>query len=460
MTQNTFFGDGILKKTDILYLIALMLIIYICFSVLTPSYDHEAFPSSNETSKEGLVSGINLESSEQRDDIQNEDSLVHTEKLNSVNEIHRDDLSVLQDDFFSEINRSIPTNAEPSINARSAVVMDFETGTLLYTKNAFRKRPMASTTKIMTAIIALEYCSLDEDVLISKRAANMGGSVMGIKAGTTLKLNDLLHGMLICSGNDAAVAIAEHIGGSIEGFSEIMNRKAVEIGAFSTNFSNPHGLDAENHYSTAYDLAKITRYALNIPEFDEIVRKKEFYFNGRVLKNTNEMLDLYEGADGVKTGYTGLAGRCLITSATKKDMRLISVVLFCDTKNLRTSSSMKILDYSFAEYDSIKLLDKGTIMGSVKVKRSRTSQEIDLSVSSDLSAVLRHNQKDMLFTRVSIPETVTAPVKKGSIMGTVSVYHGDRIIAETSLIAMNSAEKKELKDYIMEVFIEWSKILG
>lgn len=118
------------------------------------------------------------------------------------------------------------------------------------------------------------------------------------------------------------------------------------------------------------------------------------------------------------------------------------------------------MDYSFAEYDSIKLLDKGTIMGSIKVKRSRTSQEIDLSVSSDLSAVLRHNQKDMLFTRVSIPETVTAPVKKGSIMGTVSVYHGDRIIAETSLIAMNSAEKKELKDYIMEVFIEWSKILG
>jgi len=171
------------------------------------------------------------------------------------------------------------------------------------------------------------------------------------------------------------------------------------------------------------------------------------------------MLSLYAGADGVKTGYTGLAGRCLVTSATRNGMRLISVVLFCDTKNLRTSSSTKILDYSFAEYDRVNLLDKGTLMGTIKVNRSRTAQEINLTVAEDLTAVLKHNQKDMLFTRVSIPKQVTAPVKKGSIMGTVSIYHGDRIIAETSLIALDSAEKKELKDYIGDVIIKWIDIM-
>lgn len=368
-----------------------------------------------------------------------------------------DEISItdtIYDDYAIEVHN------EPSINARSAIVMDFETGTVLYQKNAFRKRPMASTTKIMTAIVALENCSLDEDVIISNKAANMGGSSMGIKAGSVIKMNDLLHGMLICSGNDAAVAIAEHIGGSIEGFSELMNKKALEIGAFSTSFSNPHGLDAEDHYTTAYDLAKMTRYALKIPEFNDIVKKREFFFNGRTIKSTNEMLTVYDGADGVKTGYTGLAGRCLVTSATRNNMRLISVVLFCDTKNLRTSSSSKILDYSFAEYDPVMLLNRGTVMGTITVKRSRTAQEIKLAVAEDLSAVLKHNQKDMLFTRVSIPETVIAPVKKGCIMGTVSVYHGDRIIAETSLITVDSAEKKELKDYIGEVILNWVKMLS
>lgn len=368
---------------------------------------------------------------------------------------------ITQDQIYDylENDPAIEVHNEPSINARSAIVMDFETGAVLYQKNAFRKRPMASTTKIMTAIIALENCDLNEDVVISQKAANMGGSSMGIRAGSVVKMNDLLHGMLICSGNDAAVAIAEHIGGSIEGFSELMNKKALEIGAFSTSFSNPHGLDEDDHYTTAYDLAKITRYALKIPEFNDIVKKKEFFFEGRTLKSTNEMLSLYAGADGVKTGYTGLAGRCLVTSATRNGMRLISVVLFCDTKNLRTSSSTKILDYSFAEYDRVNLLDKGTLMGTIKVNRSRTAQEINLTVAEDLTAVLKHNQKDMLFTRVSIPKQVTAPVKKGSIMGTVSIYHGDRIIAETSLIALDSAEKKELKDYIGDVIIKWIDIM-
>ncbi len=350
---------------------------------------------------------------------------------------------------------TVEVSSDPIINARSAVVMDFETGTILYEKNAYRKRPMASTTKIMSAIIALENSDLDDDVIISGKAAGMGGSVMGLKKDSTVKMYDLLNGMLICSGNDAAVAIAEHVGGNVENFCEMMNKKAVEIGAFSTSFSNPHGLDAENHYTTAYDLAKITRYALKNPVFNEIVKKKEYYFNGRVLNSTNEMLTGYEGADGVKTGYTGLAGRCLVTSATRNDMRFISVVLFCDTKNLRTTSSQKILDYAFTEYGKVFLLKKGRIAGSVKVDRSKSLQEVMVAVSEDLIAVLKHSQRDNLYTRVSLPEKVMAPVRQGSILGTISIFQGEKIIAETSLITIESAHKMDFMDYFQDVIKKW-----
>lgn len=414
-----------LKKTDILYLVGIMLFIYV-IAVLVINPDEP-------------ILAFNQPILEQEGDIES------TEPVN---------------DGTANEEPLIQASAEPAINARSAIVMDFETGTILYEKNAYRKRPMASTTKIMTAIVAIENSDLDDDVTISGKAANMGGSTMGIKEGTKVKMRDLLHGMLICSGNDAAVAIAEHIGGSVPGFCELMNKKALEIGAFSTSFSNPHGLDAENHYTTAYDLAKITRYALNLPVFNEIVKKTEYHFNGRTLRSTNEMLTGYQGADGVKTGYTGLAGRCLVTSATHNNMRFISVVLFCDTKNLRTSSSRKILDYAFEEYGYVKLLNQGDILASVKVDRSRTSPEIRVSVSENLKTILKRNQRDMLFTRVSLPEKVTAPVKRGTVMGTVSVFQGDRIIAETSLIAVDSAEKMELADYIGHVITHWLKLVS
>lgn len=383
---------------------------------------------------------------------------IHSEAENDYNDLlQEDEYQTFYDHPLTD--ETIPVMSEPVINARSALVMDFESGTILYEKNAYRKRPMASTTKIMTAIIALENCDLDEEVIISKKAAGMGGSVMGLKAETSIKMIDLLHGMLICSGNDAAVAVAEHIGGSIEGFSELMNQKALELGAYSTSFSNPHGLDAENHYTTAYDLAKITRYALNNPVFNEIVKKTEFYYEGRTLKNTNEMLSLYEGADGVKTGYTGLAGRCLVTSATHNDMRFISVVLFCDTKNLRTSSSQKILDYSFDEYGKVLLMEKGRILGSVKVERSRNLQEIMVASAEDLKAVLKYSERDNLYTRISLPESITAPVRQGTILGTVSIYQGDQIIAETSLIGLNGSQRMTLGDYLKMVMAQWLKVI-
>ena len=417
-----------MKKKDILYLLLVMLIVYIFFLIFG-NKPYTKSPALNEPD---------------------------TDKYTQYSQEWFDKKELYDYDSY---NDTVEVSNTPVINARSAMVMDFETGTILYEKNAYIKRPMASITKIMTAIVALENSSLDDDVLISGRAAGMGGSVMGLKKDTIVKMYDLLNGMLICSGNDAAVAIAEHVGGTVENFCEMMNKKAIEIGAFSTSFSNPHGLDAENHYSTAYDIAKITRYALKNPIFNEIVKKKEYYFNGRVLKNTNEMLTDYEGADGVKTGYTSLAGRCLVTSATRNDMRFISVVLYCDTKNLRTSSSRKILDYSFNEYGKVYLVEKGRIAGSVKVERSKSLQEVMVAVSEELVAVLKHSQRDNLYTRISLPEKVMAPVRQGAIIGTISIFQGDRIIAETSLITVESAQKMELMDYFLNVIKKWLIII-
>ena len=384
---------------------------------------------------------------------------VTTEKSDPVS------VSVLSDsDSTSGLPEALPEQSELSppdikINARSACVLDFDTGTVLYEKNAYRKRPMASTTKIMTAIVALENSTPDVLVPISGKAANMGGSVMGLKEGSQVLMKDLLYGMLLCSGNDAAVAIAEYCGGSVSGFAEMMNKKAVEIGAYETSFSNPHGLDAENHYTTAYDLAKIARYALKNPVFSLIVGTQEYQYGGRTLRSTNEMLQGYEGADGVKTGYTGLAGRCLVTSATRNGMRLISAVLFCDTKNQRTISSSRILDYSFGKFGYVDLLEQGSIMGEVDIDRGIEMNKINVGVSDDVVAIMSNDKRDMLFTRVSLPERLTAPVQKGAILGTVSVFQGERIIAESSLIAMESVSKKTIKNYINQVIDNWFRIM-
>jgi len=355
-------------------------------------------------------------------------------------------------------DEAIPVSL-PKINARSACVIDYDTGTILYEKNAFVKRPMASTTKIMTAILTIENCPLDAWVPISGQAAGIGGSVMGLKAGTNVRMEDLLYGLMLCSGNDAAVAIAEYCAGSVRDFANMMNEKAREIGAYETHFSNPHGLDAEDHYTTAYDLAKITRYALQNPVFNRIVRTREYYYDGRTLTNTNEMLDLYEGTDGVKTGYTGLAGRCLVTSATRNNVRLISVVLFCVSKSLRTQSSMKILDYAFENYGYVQLLHKGSIMGEIPIARARYKETIQAGVAEDVRAIMKHEERDMLSTRISLVKEVEAPIRRGTILGTISVYKGDEIIGESSLIAMESADRKQFVDYLNQVVDHWVHML-
>ena len=228
---------------------------------------------------------------------------------------------------------------EPETNSRACIVIDRKTNTILYGKNENTQRKMASTTKIMTATIIIENCNLEETIEVSKKAAGTGGSRLGLKTGDKITIRDLLYGLMLCSGNDAAVALAEHAGKDIKGFSELMNQKASDLGLTNTHFETPHGLDSDEHYTTAYELAILTNYALQNKIFSQIVGTKNYTvtINGypKNLSNTNELLGTFDGVYGVKTGFTNGANRCLVTACKRNDMDIICVVLGADTKKFR-----------------------------------------------------------------------------------------------------------------------------
>ena len=254
------------------------------------------------------------------------------------------------------------TPPPPSISAEAAALIDVRSGRLLYSKNGDEPRLIASLTKIMTAIVAIEHGGLSDRVKVGKNASGKEGSSLYLQLGEEMSLENMLYGLMLRSGNDAATAIAEHVGGSVEGFAYLMNRKAEELGLANTHFVNPHGLDEEDHYSTANDLAKLTAYALRNPTFQEIVRTKvktapnpNGKWNYR-WRNKNKMLLFYEGADGVKTGYTKAAGRGLVSSATRGGQQLAAVTLNAPND---WSDHTALLNYGFANYPLETIVRKG-----------------------------------------------------------------------------------------------------
>jgi serine-type D-Ala-D-Ala carboxypeptidase (penicillin-binding protein 5/6) len=343
----------------------------------------------------------------------------------------------------------------PSINAGSAIVMDAETGRVLYEKDAWYKRPMASTTKIMTAILVVEYGNLEETVTVSKHAAGIRGSSIHLQTGQKIKLGDLLYGILLNSGNDAAIAAAEHISGSEEDFIELMNDKAYEIGAYDTCFKSPHGLDMSGHYSTAYDMALIARYSLKNPLFSGIVAMKEIVAGGISLHNTNEMLQLYPYADGVKTGYTGQAGRCLVTSATKEGWKIISVVLYCPSRNARAASSRAILDYAFNNYSNFVLLKKGNSEAVLAVDRG-TEDKVSVEAEDDIELPLSDDEIRGMQKRVILPEELLAPVEKGQRAGYVEFLLNGETFARSDLLVSESIRRKGFFDYFSDIIRAWA----
>lgn len=340
----------------------------------------------------------------------------------------------------------------PNIVAKSAIVIDAATGKILYSRNAEEKRYPASTTKIMSAIVALEHSNLDDIVTASKNAASTEGSTLWLTEGEKLKMLDLLYGIMLVSGNDATVAVAEHISGSVEKFAQLMTEKAHAIGANDTHFTNSSGLPDPNHFTTAHDLARITAYGYKKPLFTEIVSTKNKVIPwagkdfGRDLYNENRMLWLYEGGNGVKTGYTDAAGRCLVSGAKRNGIQLITVVLDSDTM---WDDSIALLDFGFAQVKPETIVNENDILKTIRVTNGK-SDAVKLIAGTNLVVPISGNDKEEFSTVIDTPNKVEAPVMKGQKLGEAKIFYQKTEIATVDLLADESIERKSFFSMLAE----------
>jgi len=344
------------------------------------------------------------------------------------------------------------------ISANSAVVMEQTTKSILFSKNSKAKMKPASTTKILTAICALEYGNIDDIVTVSVNAANQEGSSMYIEAGEKIKLESLIYGLMLNSGNDAAVAIAEHISGSEKKFSELMNKKAKEIGAKSCNFVTPNGLDDDNHFVTAEDLALITAYALKNEKFCEIVKTRTKLVTTeknvkKYLTNHNKMLGLYNGCIGVKTGFTKASGRTLVTAAEKNGIKIIAVTLKAPND---WNDHKKLLDYGFSIVEEIELVSEGKILKKAEVKNG-VKDYCELVCEKGYNDIKIKNNKDKFEVKYDI-KRLKAPVIKNEVAGRVYVIKNGKRIFETKLLAAENVEKIYTEDSYWDIFKRFFEI--
>lgn len=337
-----------------------------------------------------------------------------------------------------------PDDRLPAVTARSAVIMEASTGTILYARDMDARRYPASTTKMMTLIVALERGNLDDIVTVSDHAAQTGGSTLWLEPGQQVRLLDLLYGMMMVSGNDATVAVAEHIAGNVDDFAKMMTDKAKEIGAADTSFVNTSGLPDERHYTTAHDLALIAAYGYKNPMFEQIVSTKEKeltwtkYADGQTVRNENQMLWLYPGANGVKTGYTDDAGRCLVAAANRDGVQLITVVL--DSLYM-WNDSIAMLNYGFSQVQTKRLVPKGTIVQSVDVTAGKRAQ-LSLETQEDLDIPVFDGEELPVTQVYKGPTKIDFPVEKGRVIGELVVLYDGREIASTPLAAAESVGRK------------------
>lgn len=332
----------------------------------------------------------------------------------------------------------------PAIRAGAAILVEEVSGMILYAKNEHQRRAPASTTKILTAIVALEKGNLDDVVTVSRRAARTGGSTLWLKAGDRLTLRELLEGLMLCSGNDAGVAIAEHIAGSERNFARMMNRKAKELGALNSNFQNPHGLRAPSHYTTAYDLARITCYALRNPEFARLVAAREEaieWYQGektRKVRNTNRLLWSFAGADGVKTGTTSEAGYCLVASATRDGRRFISVVLKSPD---RWGESARLLEYGFNNFTLKLLATPETPVGEIKTAGGYP-RTVAVYPRRPLLVVIPKGEEGYAQKRTILrPEKLRLPARPGTVVGEVAFFFRGEKVCAVDLIIRERVDK-------------------
>ncbi len=362
----------------------------------------------------------------------------------------------------------------PKTNSRRYIVYDRISKSMIIGKNEDVKSAMASTTKIMTTIVILEKTDLNETVTVSAKAGGTGGSRLGLKRGDKASVRDLLYGLMLRSGNDAAVALAEHVGGSVKEFAELMNEKASELGLTNTHFVTPHGLDDANHYTTALELAKLTDYAIDNETFAKIVGTKSttIYINNqpRQINNTNELLGMLNGVVGVKTGFTNNAGRCLVTETKRNNMDIITIVLGADTKKDRTKDSVNLIEYTFskykmynleeqiiAEFNKWKNINEKRIL-IIKGKQSNPK----LALGAIEKATIPICDNDKIEYSINALTEVEAPVEQWNVMGTLTVKLNGEILESIEIVNVNEVQKRDWKDYfkiVLNTYGNWKNFI-
>ncbi len=349
----------------------------------------------------------------------------------------------------------------PKVEAQGSVIMDFKTGRVLWGQNENKKLAMASTTKIMTAIIALENGNLKDVVTVSRKASLTPPVKMNLSTGQKIRLEDLLYALMLQSSNDAAVAIAEHIGGSVPEFCKMMTEKAKEIGANNTSFETPNGLDGENHYSTAYDMALITRYALNNKDFVKIINTREIdlpvsggkFTNYHVI-NKNRLLSEFKGANGVKTGYTGKAGHCFVGAAEQNGMELITVVLASGWgtkgKQQKWVDTKRLLNFGFDNFKYENIVEQGNIAKQISVNHSKTSN-ITAYFKNNVEVPLSEEELKTVKIDILAPDLLEAPINVGDKIGVGQVFIDNDLFCEVDLLAKEGATRHDFKTSIEKI---------
>lgn len=354
---------------------------------------------------------------------------------------------------------------EPNLNSRAAIIYDRNSKEVIYGKEESTKRKMASTTKIMTCMVVLEKGELTDTVIVSKKAAGTGGSRVGLKTGDKVSVQDLLYGLMLCSGNDAAVALAEHVGGSVEGFADLMNEKARQLNLSNTHFVTPHGLDNEEHYTTAYELAIMAENALKNNTFSSIVGTKNITINingkPRNLSNTNELLGSMAGVYGVKTGFTNGANRCLVTSCKRENLDIITVVLGADTKKFRTQDSIKLINYAMNNYKEIDMenkiqdeFQKWKKENKDKIyinKGVKNTTEYKLEEQLNNYITIKNTQENDVKIEINTLNYYEAPLQEGTTIGVLTVKVSGQVKLIKNIQVAQTVKKKNMINYMKEL---------
>ena len=382
-------------------------------------------------------------------------------------QINEEDEEIDIEEIQKEVIETSSNPEEADVDSRIALIYDRASGKILYEKNGNKQTPMASTTKIMTAIVVLENANLKDVVTIDSKAAGIGGSRLGLKKNDKITVNDLLYGLMLRSGNDAAVALANYVGGSVESFAQMMNEKAKEMGLTNSHFIVPHGLDNDGHYTTAYELAKMADYALKIDKFKQIVgtQNTTIYINGyaKAINNTNKLLGSVSGVYGVKTGFTNGAGRCLVTACKIDDLDIVTVIIGADTTKQRTADTIKLINYAYNNFEVINIKEiveekfeqwKAINQSRIYVNKGiKNNVELLLEDMPFENMAIKKNNKDKIDVEVNSIFYLEASVAKNQVIANMKITINGETLEILEVYSKEEIRKKEMQDYFIE-FLE------